>query len=169
MMAKKFPVNKLKAHRVYTVWEVSDTLGCHKQTVIRWIKLNGLTADTSQKPWLIDGRDLKAFLGARVSEARCKLALHHCYCLGCKEPREPDGRIADYVQKTPESGRLTGLCPDCGALMHKVVRRTDLEGIRAKIEVTVQQASPRLVSRAAPPSNVTFKQERPGNGKAQQG
>lgn len=136
-MAKKFPAHKLKAHRVYDVWEVSQALSCHKQTVIRWIKNDGLPADTTRKPWLIDGKDLKAFLGTRRSKATCKLALHHCYCFGCKAPREPDGKIADYTQQTPDSGRLTGLCPACGALMHKVVKRADLEAIRAKIEVTV--------------------------------
>ena len=169
MMAKKFPVNRIKVHRIYTVWEISDTLGSHRQTVTRWIKLNGLPADTSQKPWLIDGRDLKTFLGARQRKGCCKLALHHCYCLGCKTAREPDGKITDYVHQTPDSGRLTGLCPACGALMHKVVRRADLETIRAKIEVTVQQAFPRLVSRTDPSSNVTLTRELETHGKAQQG
>ncbi|KRS13532.1 hypothetical protein XM53_06680 [Roseovarius atlanticus] len=168
-MAKRFSTGRIKTHRVYTVWEVSDVLGCHRQTVIRWIKHGGLIADTSSKPWLIEGRDLKAFLGARQTKARCKLALHHCYCLGCKAPQEPDGKIADYVQQTPVSGRLMGLCPSCGTLMNKVVRRADLEAIRAKIEVTVQKANPRLVSRVDPPSNVTLEQEAKPHGKAQQG
>ncbi|MGX9352227.1 helix-turn-helix domain-containing protein [Shimia sp. W99] len=168
-MAKRFPVSRIKTHRVYTVWEVSDVLVCHRQTVIRWIRRDGLIADMSRKPWLIEGRDLKAFLGAKQTKARCKLALHHCYCLGCKAPQEPDGKIADYLQQTPDSGRLMGLCPSCGALMHKVVRRVDLEAIRAKIEVTVQKANPRLVSRADPPSNVILEQEAKHHGKAQQG
>lgn len=167
-MARKFAASRIKSHRVYCVWDVSDALGCHRQTVIRWIKGGGLEADTSRKPWLIDGRDLKAFLGVRQIKARCKLALHHCYCLGCKGPREPDGKIADYIQQTPDSGRLTGLCPECGALMHKIVKRGDLEAIRAKIDVTVQRASPRLVSRSEPRSNVTLQQEGKTHGKAQQ-
>ena len=37
LMAKSFPVHKVKSHLVYTVWEVADALGCHRQTVIRWI------------------------------------------------------------------------------------------------------------------------------------
>lgn len=167
-MAKNFPLHKIKAHRVYDVWEVARALGCHKQTVIRWINLKGLAADTSRKPWLIEGKDLKAFLGARQTKTAVKLALHHCYCLGCKSPREPDAKMADYTQQTPETGRLTGLCPECGALMHKVVRRGDLEAIRSKIEVTVQKASPRLVSRADPRSNVTFQNEEPPHVKTQQ-
>ena len=169
VMAKKFPLHRIKAHRVYEVWEVAQALGCHKQTVIRWIKERRLVAETSRKPWLIEGKDLKAFLGVRQTKTAAKLALHHCYCLGCKAPREPDGKMADYMQQTPETGRMTGLCPECGSLMHKVVRRTDLEAIRAKIEVTVQKASPRLVSRADLRSNVTFQNEAPTHVKTQQG
>lgn len=169
MMAKKFPVHLIKTHWVYTIWEASETLGCHKRTVERWIKQDGLAADTNRRPFIIDGRDLKAFLGARQSKTRCQLALHHCYCLGCKGPREPDGRIADYVHQTTESGRLTGLCPDCGALMHKIIRRSDLEAIQAKLEVTVQKANPRLVSQTEPVSNVGLEQERQTHGKTQTG
>lgn len=168
-MAKKFPMNRIKANRVYDVWEIAQALGCHKQTVIRWINNKDLVAETSRKPWLIEGKDLKAFLGARQTKIATNLALHHCYCLGCKSPREPDGKMADYMQQTPETGRLTGLCPECGSLMHKVVRRTDLEAIRAKIEVAVQKASPRLVSPADTRSNVTMQQEGQTHGKTQQG
>lgn len=167
-MAKRFPASRIKGHRIYTIWEVSEVLGCHKKTVAEWIKSGQLEADRRKRPWLIDGRDLKAFLGQRATRARCKLALHHCYCLGCKSPQEPDGKMADYTQQTTDTGQLTGLCPACGALMHKVIRRADLEAIQAKLEVTVQQASPRLVSLAEPRSNVTFERERQTHGKAQQ-
>ncbi|WP_425084943.1 helix-turn-helix domain-containing protein [Ruegeria profundi] len=108
-MAKSFPSHKVKSHLVYKAWEVADVLGCHRQTVIRWIGNNGLAADTSSKPWLIEGHVLKDFLGQRQRKARCKLALHHCYCLSCRGPREPDGKIAGYVQETASSGRLTAL------------------------------------------------------------
>jgi len=168
-MAKRFNPGKIKGHRVYDVWEASEALGCHRQTVIRWIKFGGLAADTTHKPWLIEGKDLKAFLSARRGNSIAKLALHYCYCLGCKAPREPDGKIADYIQQTPDTGRMTGLCPVCGALMHKIIKRIDLEAVRAKIEVTVQKASPRLVSRADPRSNVTLSNEAQTYGKTQQG
>ncbi len=51
---------------------------------------------------------------------------------------------------------LTGLCPGCGALVNKVIRRADLEAIRAKIDVTVQQADPTLVCLEEPPLTVTL-------------
>ena len=168
-MGKSFPVNRIKSHHVYTPWSASQALRCHRQTVIRWVKHEGLPADTGSKPWMIAGIDLKVFLGCRQIKRRCKLALHYCYCFGCKGPREPDGKIADYTHLTPATGRLTALCPDCGCLMHKIVKRSDLEAIRAKIEVTVQKAHPRLVSRTDTSSNVILPQEHEPHGKAQQG
>ena len=168
-MGKLFPVNRIKSHHVYTPWTASQALRCHRQTVIRWVKHHELPADTTSKPWMIAGSDLKAFLGGRQNKRRCKLALHHCFCFGCKGPREPDGKIADYNHLTHVTGRLTALCPDCGCLMHKIVRRSDLEAVRAKIDLTVQKAHPRLVSRADTISNVTLSQEPETHGKAQQG
>ena len=158
-MTKAFPAHKIKSHIVYTVWEVAEVLNCHRQTVIRWIRDKGLPADTNCKPWLIEGHVLKAFLGARKRKTQCKLALHQIYCLGCRAPRMPHGKIADYEQQSPTSGRLIALCPVCDSVMNKVIRRTDLEAIQAKIEVTLQQASPRLVSCTETHSKVTLKEE----------
>jgi len=165
-MAKSFPASRIKTHLVYSVWEVADKLGCHRQTVIRWIKDKGLEADRSRKPWLIEGRILRAFLGERVRAAKCQLSLSHCYCLGCKAPQEPHGRIADFKLNTPQTGMLTALCPVCGALMNKVIRRADLEAIRARIDVTIQQAEARLVSLTPSLSNATSETEAHSHGKA---
>ena len=49
------------------------------------------------------------------------------------------------------------------------LKATDLEVIRAKIEVTVQQANPRLVSLPAPPLNDTSAKETQTNDKAHLG
>lgn len=156
-MTRRFPVHRIKRHRIYDAWEAAEVLGCHRQTVIRWIKDRGLPADTSRKPWLIRGADLKAFLGARQSKRRQKMALHELFCFGCKVPREPAAKMADYSQETQTTGQLTALCPECSTIMHKKIRRADLETIRARIDVTVQQADPRLVSRNEPRLSVNLK------------
>ena len=61
---------------------------------------------------------------------------------------------------------MTALCPDCGRLMHKQVRRADLEAIRARIDVTVRSASATLVSPGEAPHNVTFNEEAAPHDKA---
>lgn len=161
--------NMIKTHYVYTVWEAAQALGRHRQTVIRWIKDKGLVADRSKPPWLIQGKDLKHFLGYRRAKSKTKLALHHFFCVGCKAPQEPDGKFAEYTQASPTTGMLKALCPACGSIVNKVVRSADLVAIRAKLEVTVQQATPRLVSLPVPRSNDTSAKEAQTNGKAQFG
>ena len=169
MMAGLPSPNRIKTHQIYTVWEAAQALGRHRQTVIRWVKNKGLVVDRSRSPWLIRGADLKDFLGHHRAKIKTRLELHHFYCLGCKAPQEPDGKFAEYTQQTPTTGMLKALCPSCGCILHKVVKRADLEVIRAKIEVTVQQANPRLVSPVEPCSNDNSTQEARTCGKAQLG
>ena len=167
-MARSPAPNRIKTHRIYTVWEAAEALGRHRQTIIRWIKEKGLIADTSRRPWLIQGFNLKVFLGHRRQKVECKLALHHLYCLGCKASQEPAGKFADYKQQTSSTGMLSALCPDCGCIINKVIRRNDLEAVRAKIEVTIQQADPRIVSLEHAPLNVPFNSEAQTHVKARQ-
>ena len=157
-MPKKPSPTLIKKHRIYTVWEAGDALGVHRQTVIRWIKDKGLIADKSGRLWLIKGSDLKHFLGERRAGGKCKLSPHHLYCFGCKSPQMPVGRMADYKHQSQTTGMLTGLCPCCGTQLNKAVRRSELEVIRAKIDVTVQQADPTLVPLEEPPLTVTLNQ-----------
>lgn len=159
--------NRIKTHRIYTVWEAAVALRRHKQTIIRWIRFDGLIAETGQRPWLIKGADLKTYLGYRQKKNRCKLAPHQLYCLGCREPREPAGKFADYVQTSATSGMLSALCPECSSIINKVIRRSDLEAIRAKIEVTIQRAAPGIVSLNDAPVNVTTSSTEKTNVKTQ--
>lgn len=166
-MSKRVPYQKIKIHRPYTPYEAAVVLGVDRQTVIRWVNDKGLTADKSSKPWLIEGQDLRTFLGERRAKRKCKLALHSFYCFRCRDGRTAAGKMADYVQQTTTGGMLTAICDTCGTLMNKAVKRSDLEAIRAKLDVTIQTADPRIVSRSDAPSNVTFATGSRTNAKAQ--
>ena len=155
-MAKRVPFWKIKTHRPYTPFEAAEVLGVHRQTVIRWVKQHDLRADTSKKPWLIEGRDLRKFLGERQAKRKCKLALHTFYCFSCRDARNAAAKMADYVQQSATRGMLTAICETCQTIMHKAINRVDLEAVRAKLDVTIQTADPRLVSRDHGPPNVTF-------------
>lgn len=166
-MTRRYPVHRIKIHMIYSIREVSDLLHCHKRTVSRWVKEEGLIADKSQKQWLIRGEDLKPFLGHRQEARRHRMALHECFCFACKAPREPAARMADYVHETATAGQLKALCPECSTIMNKKVRRSDLDAIRARIEVTVQPPAPRIVSLEEPRETVTFRTEDQTHAKAQ--
>ena len=166
-MPKHPSPQRVKRHQIYTVWEAADAVGIHRQTVIRWIKDKGLPAHTSQRPWLIEGRELKAFLEERRARGKCRLRPGQVFCLPCRGPKNPDGRMADFHLKTPTTGTLIGICPDCGRLMYRIIRRSDLDQIRAQLDVTISKAVPRLVGPDEPLETVTFKQEAQTHGKTQ--
>ena len=166
-MAKRVPYRKIKTHRLYTPYEAAQILGVHRQTVIRWINNQGLEADKCSKPWLIEGRDLRVFHGERQSRRKYKLDLNTFYCFGCQEGRKAAAKMADYVQQTATAGMLTAICDTCGTLMYKAAKRSDLEAIRAKLDVTIQTADARMVSRTDAPSNVAFSTGTQTHAKAQ--
>lgn len=168
-MPKKPNPARIKRHQVYTPWEAAEALGLHRQTVIRWIKSGSLEADQSRRPWLIEGKYLKAFLEARRSNGKCKLKVGEIYCLPCRGPKLPFDRMVDFRMRTQKTGTLIGLCPDCGRLMHRALRRADLEAFRAVLDVTVQKAVARLVGPDDATETVTLERKGQTHGKAQTG
>lgn len=163
-MPKKPSPQKIKKHRVYTIWETAEALGLHRRTVERWICDGGLAADRTQKPWLIDGAVLKRFLEARRDTGRTRMAVDEMYCLPCRAARTPDGRMADFELRTQTTGCLVGLCPDCGRLMHRFVLRRNLEQIRASLDVTVQTALTGIEGGGDAPRIVTNKMAKSHHG-----
>lgn len=115
------------------------------------------------------GKRLKHFLGHCRAKGKTKLALYHFFCLGCKASQEPDGKFAEYTQTSPTTGMFKAYCPTCTRIMNKVVRRADLEAIRVKIEVTVQQANPKLACLLVPCSNDSSEKEAQTNDKTKFG
>lgn len=134
-MPKRPPHHRVKVHAVYSVAEAAETLGVHRQTVIRWIRRNGLAANVTQKPWLIRGADLKPWLATRRFKARTKLGPGQIYCLPCRASKRPALNAVDYRPRTESSGILVGLCPDCERLIHRIVRKVDVARVAGNLEV----------------------------------
>jgi hypothetical protein len=121
-MAQKKPGrSRVKIHRNYTVDEASRALGVAKITLRRWIK-EGLPALTDQKPMLILGSDMVAFLTKRKAPSQTCQPFE-CYCVKCRAPKRPAGDMAEYIALTPTLGNLRAICPTCGTLMHKRMKR----------------------------------------------
>lgn len=158
---------KLRSHQVYTVAEAAEELGVHRQTVRRWVRDCGLPAAMDLKPWLIDGRDLKRFLEHRCRASKRPLGPGEFYCLPCRTRRRPDGDLADYRPKSPTVGMLSGLCPACGRLMHRTIRRADLGRLAPNLEVAFPIADAGISSSATPTVNVYIHEEAETHAKAQ--
>jgi predicted DNA-binding protein (UPF0251 family) len=95
MAIRRLNQGRIKMHRSYSIEEASRTLGVHKNTVANWLK-NGLDQIDAQRPILIQGRVLRAFLHERRKSQKSRCAVGELHCLKCRGPRLPLDRKAVY-------------------------------------------------------------------------
>ena len=77
MGRRRFNPRRVKINRNYTVEEVARLLQAHKNTVRSWLK-EGLPTIDRQRPALILGRDLQAFLDSRRKQPSRPVAPAKC-------------------------------------------------------------------------------------------
>ncbi len=121
-MAKRYPAHRIKIHRSYTVEEVALLLGAHAQTVRGWVQSGTLPVCGEQRPILIIGAELRAYLVRRQERAKRRLGPDEFYCLKCRGARRPAGMMADYEPQSQSAGRLVALCEGGEGLVHRIVR-----------------------------------------------
>ncbi|MEM7728193.1 MAG: helix-turn-helix domain-containing protein [Pseudomonadota bacterium] len=157
-MPRRPNARAIKRHRSYTVDEAARALGIAKGTVRRWLKA-GLPALTEQRPALILGRDLVAFLGRRAAtKATCEL--HEAWCFSCRAPRAPAYGEVEYHALTPTSGNMRALCEACTTVMHKRVSANRLGALRALVTVAVRHPEGRIDKGHGPCLNDHFGKDR---------
>ena len=152
-MARRNPNHRLvKIHRSYTVQEIANLFGKHKNTVRHWIK-DGLATVDDKRPVLILGHDLTAFLKARGVKNKQTCKPGELYCVRCRAPRFPAGGIAEYTSITEKYGNLVAICPDCDAIMNRRVSLAKIEQIRGKMEISFPEAVQHIIDRVSPTVN----------------
>ncbi|MEN0038410.1 MAG: helix-turn-helix domain-containing protein [Cellvibrio sp.] len=158
-MIKRRPNYRLvKIHRNYTVEEVADLFGIHKNTVRQWIK-KGLPLCDQKRPALILGRILAEFLQTQHTKNKRTCQAGEMYCLRCREPRKPVPDLLDYQPITDKVGNLTAVCSHCDALMNKRVSYAKLPAIQAQMGVTFPQAQKHIRDSNQPSLNSDLKGE----------
>ncbi len=150
MPGKRANPRLIKLHRPYTVDEAARALGVHPNTVRHWIA-DGLPALASKRPVLILGRELRAFLQERNSQAKRPCPPGTLYCLKCRAPSRPALGMVDYIARTATGGNLKALCETCGTVMHRGVTRDAIPLKMPGIEIQFREAQPRLTGSASPP------------------
>jgi Helix-turn-helix domain len=143
MSRRRIDPRRVKIHRNYTVEEVAALLGTHKNTIRNWLK-RGLPAVDRKRPTLIFGLDLVVFLDTRRKKIKQTCGPGRIYCVRCREPKEPAGRMVDFLPLTVTSGNLRGICPSCDTLIHRRVSIAKLDIVCADLEVTYPHRHLRL-------------------------
>jgi hypothetical protein len=125
---------RVKALRSYTIDEAARILEVHRNTVRHWIKA-GLSVIDEKRPIVILGSALGAFLVQRRQAARQRCQAGQMFCLKCRKPQEPAGRMADFVPSSATLGALVGICPTCNRLMYRRVSLARLAEICGALDV----------------------------------
>jgi hypothetical protein len=131
---RTYNVGRIKATWPYSVQEIAELFGIHKNAVLRWIK-DGLQANKDQRPFLIRGEELIRFLNARQTRKRCKCKATEFYCFRCRAPREAYLGIADIAIESPTRLRVRSLCAMCSTPINKVQSIRDLAKIQIRFHV----------------------------------
>lgn len=134
-MGKRHPNHRrVKIHRSYTVTEVTETLGIHKNTVRNWLK-TGLVAIDSKRPTLISGKDLVTFLQNRKQKSKQQCGPGELYCVRCRAPRQPVKHKAEYLPDNDKVGNLRGGCPVCDAIMNRRVSLVKIKVVCGNLDI----------------------------------
>ncbi len=125
-MGKRVDPRRVKSHWTLTPDEWADRLGVHKNTILRWIRIEGLDAITDQRPYLVRGVDLKFFLQSRRKTKRFNCRKGEMSCFSCSKPGRPLEGMLDYTPQNKTSGRLSSLCDVCLTPMNLMIREADI-------------------------------------------
>jgi hypothetical protein len=135
---------RIKINRPYTVDEIARVLNVHKNTVRQGWLNHGLVAIDDRKPILILGCVLREFIEARRVKAKRTCPPGHFYCMRCRAPRLPAGRMADYIPDTPTTGNLEGICPECDGWIKRRASLAKMDALRKDLAIQIQQADRRI-------------------------
>jgi len=152
-MKKRHPNYRLvKIHRSYTVEEIAKLFSSHKNTVRRWIK-DGLTCIDDKRPMLVLGQVLVEFLQTRRAKNRRICKQGELYCVRCRSPKSPAGDMAEYFPVTQKFGNLTAICPDCDAIMNRLVSLAKIDEFRGKMDISFSEVQRHLIESTKPSVN----------------
>ena len=141
-----------KKHRSYTIRELADLLGVHKNTVRQWIK-NGLSMVEGTRPVLILGCEFQAWFGKQRKDAKRPCQPGQMYCFKCREPKRPALGMVEYAATNTATGNLKALCETCETIMHQRIRLANIATRMPGMDIQITQAPSRIVARAHPSPN----------------
>lgn len=146
-MPKLAKITGIKSVYSYTIQEAGDITGVSERTVRAWIK-DGLPAMTQERPTLIRGDALIAFIKAKRNARKTNVRQDQFFCLKCRDARKPASGLVD-CEVTGKRAKLTAICGVCDTIMHKPVAHTQVPMLSKVFDLTIRDGAQTLKSLAA--------------------
>jgi hypothetical protein len=116
----------IKRDYAYTLEELLDLLGVHKNSIYEWHK-TGLPFIDDGRPSLIHGTDLMDFLKKRQARRKKTCKSNELFCFKCQMPTKPWENAVDLKILNQKQLNIMGVCEICNTKIYKVgsVKRID--------------------------------------------
>lgn len=132
-MPKSAHLTSIKSLRCYTIPEAADVAGVSTRTIHTWSK-QGLPILAGDRPTLIRGDDLIAFIKKQRARRKINLLPHQFLCLKCRAARSAAGGFATCRRKGARV-TLQAICEKCDGVMNKPFAQARLSELRKKLEL----------------------------------
>ncbi len=127
---KRINTRHITAKKSYFVNELAALLGVSPNTVLGWIKKEGLQRIEGIYPYMIFGEVAIAFLQARKHKHTFKLAIAEFRCGKCSAARLANQGIATLHKHRSKTSLLKANCAQCGGKMCKIISHKNLAEIQ---------------------------------------
>ncbi|MEM7521128.1 MAG: helix-turn-helix domain-containing protein [Pseudomonadota bacterium] len=136
-MPKSATLSGIKSLQNYTIPEAAEVSGVSDRTIRTWIK-QGFPAMQSERPTLVRGDALIAFIRSQRKARQSKVAQYEFYCLKCRAARKPAHGLVDCIVKGRRA-KLTALCETCETVMHKPVSGESIPELAKAFDLSVSK------------------------------
>lgn len=159
-MARKkrtYNTRRIKRDYSYRLQEISECLEVHKNAVRNWLK-EGLPKIDEQKPFMIHGSDLIAFLNKRQAGRKHKCKDNEFFCCKCRVPRKAKSGSINFIIRNETKLNIHGKCEACDTSVFRagsVKKRAEYEQIFAN----EAQAKEHITDRKTPTVNCHLKED----------
>lgn len=137
-MPKSANLSGIKSLRNYTIMEAAAVVAVSERTIRLWIK-QGLPAMANERPTLVRGDALIAFIKSQRKARKKPVAQDEFYCLKCRAARKPAGRFVE-CELNGQRARLSAICETCDTIMHKPIAQTRLSSLAEVFDLTLNNA-----------------------------
>ncbi len=138
-MPKSASLIGIKSVYCYTIQEAAEATGVADRTIRAWIKA-GLPSMTKERPTLLRGDALIAFIKAQRKARKRKIGQDEFYCLKCRAARKPAGRMVE-CETNGVRVRLIAICDTCETIMHKPVAIAEIQKLAEVFDLAIRDRS----------------------------
>lgn len=146
-MPKSANLSGIKSLHNYTIQEAANITGVSERTIRTWIK-QGMHAMANERPTLVRGDALTAFIKDKRKSRKSRLLQDEFYCLRCHAARKPAGGFVD-CETVGTRTKLTAICEICETIMHRPIAHSHVPALSQIFDLTLREEPESSETKAA--------------------